>query len=117
MFSGTCVTSFPDDYYQTFSGEAGVYQVPICSLKLILKFDLSLTTQARIININFNYGIVNMIMAMSQKIQIEIGNTQIGRRSFCILSTYRIQNTVWVLRRSIFSAKLSSQGYNRSEDR
>ena len=77
MFSGTCVTSFPDDYYQTFSGEAGVYQVPICSLKLILKFDLSLTTQARIININFNYGIVNMIMAMSQKIQIEIGNTQI----------------------------------------
>ena len=77
LLNGTCVTSCPDDYYQSFLGDSEMFQVPTCLPKLILKFDLSLTTQARIININFNYGIANMIMSISQKIQIEIGNTQI----------------------------------------
>ena len=77
LLNGTCVTSCPSDYYQGFLGESEVFKVPACLPKLILKFELSLTTQARIININFNYGIVNMIQAIAQKIQIEIANTQI----------------------------------------
>ena len=85
LLNGTCVTSCPDDYYQTFySGEAGVYRHPICSPKLLLKFDLSLTTQARIVNINFNYGIVNMIQTIAQKIQIEIANTRIDDALFVL---------------------------------
>ena len=75
LLNGTCLTSCPVDYYQTFySGEDGIYQHPICLPKLILKFDLSLTTQARV---NFNYGIVNMIQAISQKMQVQIADTQI----------------------------------------
>mgnify|MGYP003878022987 CR=1 FL=1 len=77
LLNGTCVTNCPDDYYQSFLGDSEVFQVPICLPKLILTFSLSLTTDARMININFNYGIVNMIMSMSQKIQIEIANTQL----------------------------------------
>ena len=77
LLNGTCATSCPVDYYQSFLGESELFQVPTCLPKLILTFDLSLTTQARVININFNYGIVNMIQAISQKIQIQIANTQI----------------------------------------
>ena len=77
LLNGTCVTSCPPNYYQNFLGDSEVFQVPTCSSKLILKFDLSLTAQAQIININFNYGIVDMVMTMSRKIQIQIANTQI----------------------------------------
>mgnify|MGYP000916808117 CR=1 FL=1 len=84
LLNGTCVASCPVDYYQTFSGEAGVSQVPICLPKLFLKFDLSLTTQARIVNINFNHGIVNMIQTIAQKIRIEIADTQINEALFVL---------------------------------
>ena len=84
LLNGTCVTSCPTDYYQSFLGEDEVFQVPICLPKLILKFDLSLTTQSRIVNINFNYGIVNMIQTIAQKIKVEIANTQIDNVLFVL---------------------------------
>ena len=78
LLDGTCVISCPANYYQTFfTAEDGIYQIPICVSKLVLTFNLSLTTDARVINMNFNYGIVNMIQAISQKIQVEIANTQL----------------------------------------
>ena len=78
LLDGTCVISCPDKYYQTFyTAEDGIYQIPICSPKLVLTFNLSLTTEARVINMNFNYGIVNMIQAISQKMQVQIANTQL----------------------------------------
>ena len=83
--NGTCVTSCPVDYYQTFfSGENGLYHVPICSPKLVLTFYLSLTTDSRVISINFNYGIVSMILAIAQRIQIQIANTQIDEAFFAL---------------------------------
>ena len=78
LLNGTCVTNCPVDYYQTFfSAEDGEYLIPICLPKLILTFRLSLTADARIIKINFNYGIVSLIMSLSRRIQIKIANTQI----------------------------------------
>ena len=85
VLDGTCVTTCPDNYYQSFYlGDDGRYQIPVCLVKLLLTFSLSLTTDARVININFNYGIANMIMSMSQKIQIEIANTQLDNVLFVL---------------------------------
>ena len=85
VFDGTCVTSCPMDHYQTFfSGEDGLYQVPICLPKLVLTFNLSLTIDARAIDINFNYGVVSMILAIAQRIQIQIANTQIDEALFVL---------------------------------
>ena len=93
LLNGTCVASCPADYYQNFLGENEVFKVPTCVPKLILKFDLSLTTQARIIDINFNYGIAKMIQTIAQKIQIEIADTQINNVLFVLtpLTESRIQ--------------------------
>ena len=77
LLNGTCVNSCPDNYYQSFLGQTGVYQVPTCLPKLTLSFNLSLTSEARVININFNYGIVHMILAISQRLQVQIANTVI----------------------------------------
>ena len=85
VFNGTCVANCPYDHYQTlYSVEDDLYQVPICSPKLVLTFDLSLTTDSRVISINFNYGIVSMILAIAQRIQVQIANTQIDEALFVL---------------------------------
>ena len=85
LFDGTCVASCPTSYYKGYLGELGVIQVPACLPKLVLTFSLSLTMNSRIININFNYGIVYLILAISQRIQVEISNTRI-ESTFFVLS-------------------------------
>ena len=84
LFDGACATSCPITHYQGFLGELGVAQIPACVPKLVLNFTLSLTTSSRVINMKFNYGIVYLILAISQRIQIEISNTQIDHAFFVL---------------------------------
>jgi len=74
LLNGTCVTSCPIAYYQGFLGDYLVFQVPACLPKLILSFNLSLTIDARVIYIDFNYGIINIILALSERINVQLAN-------------------------------------------
>ena len=113
LFDGTCVTVCPTDYYQTFLGEGEVFRVPACLPKLILTFNLSLTTEARTINMNFNYGIVNMIQAISQNIQVEIANTQLDDVLFVLSPLAESKIKVSVLRKSTLSFSLTVNHHDR----
>lgn len=85
LHSGTCILNCPENYYQgSYIGEVGVYEVPTCFPKLELVFNLSLTSEARAVNINFNYGVINMILAISEKIKVQIGNTEIDNVLFVL---------------------------------
>ena len=85
LHSGTCILNCPENYYQgSYIGEVGVYEVPTCFPKLELVFNLSLTSESRVVNINFNYGIINMILAISKNIKIQIGNTEIDNVLFVL---------------------------------
>jgi len=64
-------------YYQGFLGDGLVYQVPACLPKLILSFNLSLAINARVIYINFNYGIINIILALSERMNVQLANTSV----------------------------------------
>ena len=77
LLNGTCVESCPVNYYQSYGGEGELYQVPICEEKLVLTFNLSLTINAHVVYINFNYGISSMILSMSQKIVVQMANAQV----------------------------------------
>ena len=84
LLNGTCVTDCPAAYYRGFLGDDNLLKVSACLPKLLLSFKLRLTTEARVINIEFNYGIVHMILAISRMFQIEIANTQIDSIFFSL---------------------------------
>ena len=85
LLNGTCVTSCPITHYQGFLGEYPLYQIPACLPKLILSFNLSLAIDSRVIYIDFSYGILNIILSISQRMSIQIGNSVISP-DFYVLS-------------------------------
>ena len=84
LLDGTCVTACPTTHYYGLLGELGVAQIPACVPKIVLSFSLHLATNSRVINIKFNYGIIYHILAISQRIQVEIANTQISPAFFVL---------------------------------
>ena len=84
LLNMTCVTSCPFTYYHGFIGEVGLVQDPACLPKLLLSFTLSLITAARIINIEFNYSIDILLLAICQRLQAQIGGTQIDNVLYVI---------------------------------
>ena len=77
LLNGTCVTNCPNDHYAGYLGEFPWFQVPACLPKLILTFRLKMKVEPRTVYIEFNYGIANLLIAIIQRIQIQIADTQI----------------------------------------
>ena len=84
LLNGTCVKSCPLTHYLGFYGEYSLYRVPACIPKLILFFNLSLTSNARVVTINFNYEISDIILAISKRMQIQIGNAEISSEFYSL---------------------------------
>ena len=84
MLNGTCVESCPSTYYIGFLGELPWVQIPACLPKLILSFELKLKTEARKIEIKFNYGISTIMAAIVNRIRVQIANTQIDSGFYTI---------------------------------
>ena len=84
LFNGECILSCPSGYYEGILGESNLFEVLACLLRLGLEFDLALAAEARVVYINFNYSIANIVLAITQIIQIEIGNVQIDSTSYAL---------------------------------
>ena len=84
LLNGTCVENCPRDYYIGFLGEFPWFQIPACLRKLTLSFELKLKTEARKIDIEFNYGISTIMTAIVNRIQVQIANTQINSEFYAI---------------------------------
>ena len=78
LSNGACVLNCPSDYYESYLGDPTSYQIPACLPRLNLVFNLTLKSQPKIVYINFNYSIAEIIFAVTQYIQIAIANTQIS---------------------------------------
>ena len=84
LLNGTCVTSCPVTHYQGFLGEYPLYQIPACLPKLTLSFNLTLSIEARVIYIDFSYGIVNIIFAIAQRMTIQIANVIVASELYVL---------------------------------
>ena len=84
LLNGTCVQSCPSTHYIGFLGEFPWYQTSACLPKLILSFKLKLKTEARKIEINFNYGISTIMPSIVNRIKVQIANTQVDSEFYAI---------------------------------
>ena len=84
LLNGTCVTSCPLTYYVGYYGDYSSYRVPACIPKLILFFNLSLTSNPRVVEINFNYAISAIILPICNKIQIQIAGAEISSEFYSL---------------------------------
>ena len=78
LSSGLCVLNCPSDYYESFLGDPSSFQIPACLPRLNLVFNLTLKSNSRVVYINFNYSIADIIFAVTQFTQISIAKTQIS---------------------------------------
>ena len=84
LVNGDCVSSCPSTHYAGMLGDSSLYEVPACLLRLGLEFKLALAPEAHVIYINFNYSISSIVLAITQIIQVEIGNVQLDSASYAL---------------------------------
>ena len=84
LFNGTCITYCPVTHYEGLLGEYPIVQVPACISKILLNFTLRLTTEARVIYIDFSQSIIATILAISQRINIQIENSMVASEFYMI---------------------------------